>query len=153
FLAVYPGPTDQTDAQPPKPRPQTPQAQQPPQPNATQNASSPAAIPTPSNATLGWRRFFSWNAPARPSDLSIALGIYALTAVWLVARLFFDVFIDGATVEYFYDRDWLDRDAVFGPVALNFIRLVLLFGKLAIFTLNLTAIGVSILTLVKETRK
>ena len=42
-----------------------------------------------------------------------------------------------------------DRD-LHSPV---FIRLVLLFGKLAIFTLNLTAIGVSILTLVKGTRK
>ncbi len=159
FLAVYPGQTGQTDARPSEPRSQTPQAQQPPQPTATQNASSPAATPTPtptptpSTATLGWRRFFSWNAPARPTDLPLALGLYALTAVWLVAHLFFDVFIDNATVEYFYDRDWLDRDAVFGPVALNFIRLVLLFGKLAIFTLNLTAIGVSILTLVKGTRK
>lgn len=156
FLAVYPGQTGRTDAPKSEPRPQTPQAQQQPRPTATPNESSSftsAAIPVPSSATLGWRRFFSWNAPARPTDLPVALGLYALTAAWLVAHLFFDVFIDDATVEYFYDHDWLDRDAVFGPVALNFIQLVLLFGKLAIFTLNLTAIGVSILTLVKGTRK
>lgn len=143
FLAVYPGQTGKTAAA------AQPQTSEKPRPNATQNAPSSFT----SAATLGWRRFFSWNAPARPTDLPVALGLYALTAAWLVAHLFFDVFIDDATFEYFYDRDWLDRDAVFGPVALNFIRLVFLFGKLAIFTLNLTAIGVSILTLAKGTRK
>lgn len=149
FLAVYPGETGKTDAA------AQPQTSEKPRPNATQNtASSFTSAATPSStATNGWRRFFSWNAPATPKDLPIALGVYALTAVWLIAHLFFDSFINNATVEYFYDHDWLDRDSVLGPVALNFIQSVLLFVKLAIFTLNLTAIGVSILTLAKGTRK
>ena len=85
--------------------------------------------------------------------MPIALGLYALTAAWLVAHLFFEFFFFGAVVEYFGDHDWLDSDAVLGHVVLNFIYLVFLFVRLAIFTLNLTAIGVSILTLAKGTRK
>ncbi|MBQ7814247.1 MAG: DUF805 domain-containing protein [Thermoguttaceae bacterium] len=149
FLAVYPGETGKTDAA------TQPQTSENPRPNATQNAPSSftSAATPPSTATLGWLRFFSWNAPARPTDLPLALGLYALTAVWLVAHLFFEFFFFDAVVEYFSDHDWLDSDAVLGHVVLNFIYLVFLFVRLAIFTLNLTAIGVSILTLAKGTRQ
>lgn len=149
FLAVYPGQTGKTDAA------AQPQTSEKPRPNATQNAPSSftSAATSPSTATNGWRRFFSWNAPARPTDLPVALGLYALTAAWLVAHLFFEFFFFDAVVEYFGDHDWLDSDAVLGHVVLNFIYLVFLFVRLAIFTLNLTAIGVSILTLAKGTRK
>ncbi|MBR4833858.1 MAG: DUF805 domain-containing protein [Thermoguttaceae bacterium] len=154
FLAVYPGQTGQADAQKSESRPQTPQAPQNTKNTQNTRSNAPQSAPAAtSSATNGWLRFFSWNAPARPTDLPVALGIYALTAVWLVAHLFFEFFFFDAVVEYFSDHDWLDSDAVLGHVVLNFLYLVFLFVRLAIFTLNVTAVGVSILTLAKGTRK
>lgn len=142
FLAVYPGETGKTDAA------AQPQTSEKPRSNATQNAPSSFT----SAETLGWRRFFSWNAPAQPTDLPIALGAYLATAVLFTIYTIFDVLTNQTLLVYFVKHDLFEKNFI-GHVALDFIQVILLFFQLAIFALNLTALGVSILTLAKGTRK
>ncbi len=148
FLAVYPGQTGPTDAPKSEPRPQTTQAQQPPQPNAT---------PAPSTATLGWRRFFSWNAPARPTDLPVALAVYFTTAFLLATYTIFDVWFCQTAFSYFAEHfdthyDLFEKNFSFSLFALDFIQTISLFFQLSFIALNLTALVISILTAAKSFR-
>ena len=148
FLAVYPGQTGPTDAPKSEPRLQTPQAQQSPQPNAT---------PAPSTATLGWLRFFSWNAPARPTDLPLALAAYFTTAFLVATYTIFDVWFCQTAFSYFAEHfdthyDLFEKNFSFSLFALDFIQTISLFFQLSFIALNLTALGVSILTAAKSFR-
>lgn len=153
FLAVYPGETGKTDAA------AQPQTSEKPRPNATQNApSSFTSAATPSStATLDWRRFFAWNAPARPTDLPLALAAYFTTAFLLATYTIFDVWFCQTALSYFAEHfdthyDLFEKNFSFSLFALDFIQTISLFFQLSFIALNLTALGVSILTAAKSFR-
>lgn len=153
FLAVYPGETGKTDAA------AQPQTSEKPRPNATQNAPSSftSAATPPSTATLGWLRFFSWNAPARPTDLPLALAAYFTTAFLLATYTIFDVWFCQTAFSYFAEHfdthyDLFEKNFSFSLFALDFIQTISLFFQLSFIALNLTALGVSILTAAKSFR-
>ncbi len=153
FLAVYPGETGKTDAA------AQPQTSEKPRTNATQNAPSSftSAATPPSTATLGWRRFFSWNAPALPTDLPLALAAYFTTAFLVATYTIFDVWFCQTALSYFAEHfdthyDLFEKNFSFSLFALDFIQTISLFFQLSFIALNLTALVISILTAAKSFR-
>ncbi len=143
FLAVYPGETGKTDAA------AQPQTSEKPRPNATQNAPSSF---TPA-ATLGWRRFFAWNAPAQPTDFPVALGIYAATSVWLFLHLTADAYVMNEIYQEVVEELIFDNKVKGQVVLYNFADLVSDTLKLAIYLFNLSWLYASSLAALKIFRK
>lgn len=145
FLAVYPGQTGQADAQKSEPRPQTPQ-------NSPSNAPS-ASPSTAAKASNGWRRFFSWNAPAESQDLPIALGLYAATTVWLFLHLAADAYVMNEIYQEVVEEIVFDNKVKAQVVLYNFADLVSDALKLAIYLFNLSWLYALGLATIKQLRQ